>query len=193
MKEVWKTVFGFDDYLVSNCGRVKTKSRKLRYLHAVTGNEHFRISEERLMKVYKNDNTGYKFVQLYKNKKSKNKTIHRLVAETFIPNPDSLCCVNHMDGNKHNNRIDNLEWCTNEYNHRHATETGLIAKGVNVASSKLNDRCVYAIKELLKIGFSHSQVAEVFNVSRSTITLINTNKTWVNALTGKELELSRKK
>jgi len=190
MKEIWKTVDGFNDYLISNCGRVKTKSRKIRYLHSVTRKEHFRNTEERFLKVYENNRTGYKFVQLYKDKKSKNKTIHRLVCENFIDNPKGLRYVNHIDGNKHNNRIDNLEWCTNEYNHKHATETGLKAKGSQVSTSVLNDRCVYAINKLIIKGWNDKDIAELFNVSRSNINFIRNGHIWNQiALTGEELTI----
>src|SRR5690606_5778138 len=108
--EIFKTIPEFPDYEVSNFGRVKTKSRQLRYIHAVTKKEHFRTSEERFLKVHFNDLTGYKFVQLYKDKKMYNRVIHRLVAETFIDNPLLFPVVNHKDGNKHNNVTDNLEW-----------------------------------------------------------------------------------
>ena len=64
----------------------------------------------------KNNGTGYFIVCLYKNKTHKYYLIHRLVALTFIPNPDSLPCVNHKDEDKTNNRVDNLEWCDHKYN-----------------------------------------------------------------------------
>ena len=54
--------------------------------------------------------------------------VHRLIAITFIPNPNNLSCVNHKDGNKQNNHVSNLEWCTVEYNNKHALKTGLIGK-----------------------------------------------------------------
>ena len=64
----------------------------------------------------KNNGTGYFMVCLYKNKTHKYYLIHRLVALTFLPNPDNLPCVNHKDEDKTNNRIDNLEWCDHKYN-----------------------------------------------------------------------------
>ena len=64
----------------------------------------------------KNNGTGYFIVCLYKNKTHKYYLIHRLVALTFIPNPDNLPCVNHLDEDKTNNRVDNLEWCSHKYN-----------------------------------------------------------------------------
>lgn len=177
-KETFKTIPSFTDYLISNFGRVKTKARKVRYVHAVTGKEQFRQSEERFLKIFSNANTGYKIVCLYKNKKAHHKSIHRMVAEVFIKNPKKLGFVNHKDGNKHNNIVENLEWCTNEYNHEHATKTGLKPSGERVASSKLNNHCVYAIKWFLKEGYSHNKIATIFKISRATISLIAEGKTW---------------
>lgn len=188
--EIFKTIPEFPDYLVSNFGRVKTKSRLLRYTHAVTKKEHFRKSEERFLKVQFNNLTGYKFCQLYKNKKMINKTLHNLVANTFIENPKKLAYINHIDGNKHNNCVDNLEWCSNEYNHEHATKTGLKAKGEQIKSSILNENSVHAIKWFLNKGVSHTELSKAFKVSRPAITSISLNKTWKHiALTKKELTL----
>lgn len=188
--EVFKEMFGYPDYEISNYGRVKTKSRNVRYTHAVTGKEHFRMTEERFLKQYENNRTGYKFLQPRLNGKPKNETIHRLVAMTFIDNPEGLFCVNHKDGNKHNNCVDNLEWCSNEYNHKHATLTGLKAKGEKVGTSKLNMCCVIAIKKLISKGWSDKKISNLFEVSRSNITMIRNRKIWKHvALTGEELTL----
>lgn len=69
---------------------------------------------------------GYKSVSIKVNKKTKILKIHRLIAIHFIPNPENKPCVNHIDGNKINNSIDNLEWCTYKENSKHAWQTGLI-------------------------------------------------------------------
>lgn len=178
MKEIFKTIPIFSDYEVSNFGRVRTKSRLVRYVHAKTNQEHFRKTEHRFLKEQSNDRTGYKFYQLYLNKKMYNKTVHILVASTFLNKPKEKDYVNHKDGNKHNNSLDNLEWCTNEYNHEHATKTGLKAKGSDVSGSKLNDNSVHAIKYFLSKGYSHRELAIAFLVSRSLITQINLGMTW---------------
>jgi hypothetical protein len=189
MKEVFKTIPSFSDYEVSNCGRVRTLSRPIRYLHAVTGKEHFRISEHRFLKVHYNNRTGYNFCQLYKDKKMYNKTIHSLVADVFLIKGDDHDTVNHIDGNKLNNLVENLEWCTNLYNHEHASKNGLKAKGSKIGTSKLNERCVLAIKNLIEEGFSDGKIAKWFNVSRSTILMVRRCKTWNFALTGQELTI----
>lgn len=188
--ESWKIIDGFPDYLISSNGRVKTLERKIRYTHHLTGNEHFRTSIERLLKCYYNVRTGYKFVQLRNGLGVKNKNIHRLVADNFLPKEPSKAYVNHIDGNKHNNTVENLEWCTNEYNHKHATETGLKAKGEQVSSAKLNARMVHAIKYFLNKGVSHAELSTAFMVSRSNISMIAEGKQWKHiALTGEELTL----
>lgn len=189
MKETFVTIPGFKDYTVSNCGRVKTKSRKIRYTHAKTNAEHYRLSQERFLKVHFNAFTGYRFYQLYKDKKMHNVTVHKLVATAFCKHLKRHDTVNHIDGNKLNNRADNLEWCTNAYNHEHATKNGLKAKGSEIGGSKLNERCVMAIKYLLKLGVSHPDLGKAFRVSRPTISLISQSRTWKHALTGKELEI----
>ena len=74
---------------------------------------------ERMMKPRIN-NMGYACIQLYKDKQCRSQFIHRLLAKAFIPNPDSLPQINHIDGNPLNNQINNLEWCTQSYNAKHA-------------------------------------------------------------------------
>ena len=69
---------------------------------------------------------GYLGVQLYNHGEAQHKRIHRLVAEAFIPNPDNKPDINHKDGNKHNNSVDNLEWVNKSENMRHAYQTGLV-------------------------------------------------------------------
>jgi len=188
MKEIFKTITDFPDYEVSNFGRVKTRSRMVRYTHAKTGNEHWRVTEYRFLKVHFNNRTGYKFCQLYRNKKMYNRTIHRLVAQEFILNPLRLEFINHKDGNKHNDLFNNLEWCTNEYNHEHATITGLKAKGESIGTSKLTSNMVHAIKYFLSKGISHTELSIAFKISRPSISLIAEGKTWKHiALTGNEL------
>lgn len=188
--EVFREVEEFKDYLISNVGRVKTKSRKVRFVHAVTGEEHFRLTEERFLKVHMNHLTGYKFVQLYKDKKMFNRVLHRLVAAAFLNKDDISDCVNHKDGNKHNNTVENLEWYTNSYNHEHATVTGLKARGSEVGTSKLNDKMVHAIKWFLNKGISRREISQAFKVSRPTISLIANNKIWTHVNFGKELEIN---
>ena len=108
-QEQWKPIQGTEGkYEVSNVGHVKTNGKRPGLLT--------------LTKQPK----GYLYAMIeYPDGKKKNCRVHRLVAEYFLPNPDNLPCINHIDGNKLNNHIDNLEWCTYQYNMQHAVRTGL--------------------------------------------------------------------
>lgn len=181
----FKIIPSFPDYEVSNNGIVRTRSRKIRYTHSVTGKEHFRYSETRLLKEHFNKRTGYIFYQLYKNKKMFNRPVHRLVADAFLEKTEGLNTVNHIDGNKLNNSIDNLEWCTLKYNHDHATKYGLKPSGERIATSKLTEICIKAIRAMIADGISHSKIASYFGVNKSTITMISTGSTWARTLPAK--------
>lgn len=99
-KEIWKDIPNFEsEYKVSNLGKIKS----LKY------------NKEKILKAADNGH-GYMFVNLCKQNITSNCYIHRLVAETFIPNPNNLPEVNHKDEDKTNNCVDNLEWCNSKYN-----------------------------------------------------------------------------
>jgi hypothetical protein len=108
MTEIWKLIDGDDRYYVSNLGNIKT----IDYNH--------RQIEKKLKPVLRNN--GYKFV--YINKKQL--AVHRLVAKAFLENPYNKPFVNHIDGNKTNNNVKNLEWCTPKENCIHAVKNNLI-------------------------------------------------------------------
>ena len=97
--------------------------------------------------VLSNDTKGYQRVQLFNHGK-KNYKVHRLVAEAFIPNPENKPQVNHIDGNKQNNHVENLEWCTNQENQRHAWSVGLQKR------KELIKYCVYCGKKLERKRFN---------------------------------------
>ena len=112
MEEIWKDIKGYEGlYQVSNLGMVKSLNYHL------TG----RIKKLKLVK----NAQGYMVVTLHKGKEIKVQKVHRLVAETFIPNSNNLPQVNHIDGNKENNNVNTLEWCTSSENQKHAYRTGL--------------------------------------------------------------------
>ena len=109
--EIWKDISGYEGvYQISNIGRVrKTKNRK----DGLPGNQFLYMA--------KTDNgNGYDYITLHKNGTRKNHYIHRLVASAFIENPQKKNCVNHIDYNRKNNNVDNLEWCTCKENIRHS-------------------------------------------------------------------------
>lgn len=164
MEEIWKDIKNYEGlYQISNYGRVKSLPKKL--------NNHtgFKITKEMILKPRINKK-GYVKYALYKNRKQKNISAHRLVAEAFIPNPENKPQVNHISGIKTDNNVSNLEWCTNSENQIHAFKMGLQKrrKGKNNITSKkvvqydLNNNFIkeyYGVKEASeKIGIHPSNI-----------------------------------
>lgn len=121
MNEEWKAIEGYEGlYEISNLGNV----RSLNYRN-----------KKGCIKIMnpKNTTTGYYNICLMKDKKKTYPKIHRLVAQAFIPNPDNKPIVNHIDGDKHNNAVSNLEWCTHKENTAHAINSGLFETNLTVA------------------------------------------------------------
>ena len=117
--EIWKDVVGFENlYQVSNFGRVKRKKGETIYKDGRIA--HF---SETVLKptIFKK---GYLMVYLSKNSIKKTKQVHRIVAEAFIANPENKETINHIDCNKLNNNVSNLEWMTNLENIQHSIENG---------------------------------------------------------------------
>jgi hypothetical protein len=113
MKEVWKDVVGFEGiYIVSNFGHVKSLHKR-------------KVKNKSKILSKSSKNKGYVIHSLCSNGETKYMTLHRIVAIAFIPNPENKPQINHIDGDKLNNRADNLEWCTSAENNKHAYKTGL--------------------------------------------------------------------
>lgn len=128
------------------------------------------------------NNNGYSYVELRINKKKKKGLIHRLVAMAFLDNPDNKPCVNHKDGNKQNNSIENLEWCTYSENMKHAVSLGLNVvpnlRGENHPMHKLTAEKVRQIRELYDNGSFVSSIAEEFKITTEQIYNIVNHKQW---------------
>lgn len=124
MTEVWKDIKEYEGfYQVSNLGNVKRIEHNVSIFR--NGRIEKRVLNERLLEPWKS-RKGYMKVALRKNNKNHEKFVHRLVAETFMPMQDETLQVNHIDTNKENNTLNNLEWCTCKENIRHAYVNGLI-------------------------------------------------------------------
>lgn len=124
---------------------------------------------------------GYRRTTLTnKDGKKKTECFHKLVAQTFIPNPFNKKQVNHIDGNKLNNNIDNLEWVTKGENLKHAYDTGAKTPMIGELHpmAKLSAIDVSFIRGLLSIGWKQAEIARVYNVSRQCIYKIKTNTNW---------------
>ena len=165
MEEIWKDVENFEGlYQVSNLGNVKRLVSK-------------KCLKERLI-CRSIDRYGYVKRVLCNDKKMFHFTEHRLVAKAFIPNPLNKPAVNHINGIKTDNRLENLEWCTNKENSKHARETGLQdTKGISHHKCKLTEEQVLEIR---KIGFSETRTAlsKKYDVSRAHILRLIKNEGW---------------
>ena len=170
--EIWKDYN--EQYEVSSQGRVRSKSKEVRSTY---GGVY--LKEGRVLK--QNDNGhGYLQVQLCHCGVNKTERVHRLVALTFIENPEKLPKVNHKDGNKHNNAVSNLEWCTQADNVKHAAGLGLMTRGSTAVNAVLNEDSVKDIKQLIAAGASNRELADLFGVHPGTINCIRTGRNWAH-------------
>ena len=127
---------------------------------------------------------GYLKVSFYVNGKDKRFFVHRLVLMTFNP-VDGMenLQVNHIDGNKQNNYVGNLEWCTNAENQRHAFQHGLISrKGTKNSQAKLTEKQVLEIAEMIMDGKTNKEISELFNICSETVSTIRTKRHWKDVL-----------
>ena len=112
----------------------------------------------------------------------KHRKIHRLVAQTYIPNPMNKPQVNHIDCDKTNNNINNLEWCTNRENVIHAMKNGMIAKnnGEFSGTSKLKEKDIIKIRKLHKDGMTQQNISKLLPVKREAIGKILRGERWAH-------------
>ena len=158
--EIWKMCEG--EYEVSSEGRVRRNNA---------------IIKPRL------DRYGYELVTFWINGKIHTRKVHRLVAISFIENPENLATVNHKDGIKTNNQVSNLEWQSAGDNMRHGFATGLHTIGQNRKAGrkvKLTDANVREIKALIKAGYRNTEIGKLFGVSCGCIYSIRVNKSWTH-------------
>ena len=120
---------------------------------------------------------GYLAVNLFKDRKVKHHYVHRLVAQTFIPNPLDLAEVNHINCNKFDNSVQNLEWCDRKHNLNHSYEHGLKRCGESHGMHKLSENDVVYIKSNINV-IPQKFLAEMYGVSKSTISAIKNGRIW---------------
>lgn len=118
---------------------------------------------------------GYLAVNLFKDGKCKHHYIHRLVALTFIENPDNLKEVNHKNCNKHDNSVDNLEWCTRKQNLEHSYSHGLKREGEKHGNHKLTFE---QVKDIRLRKLTQKEYAEKYGIKQCTVSAIQRNKLW---------------
>ena len=169
MIEIWKTIPNFSMYEASNFGRIRSL--------------YTTVNGEPLVMKTKVDKGGYVTISTMHDDYGRVKTtkVHRLVATAFIPNPDEKPQVNHIDGNKLNNRVDNLEWVTHKENFAHATANGLRPLGEEHGRHKLTWENVEYIRSVYVKDsnlFGTYALAKKFGVTPRTIALIVRNELW---------------
>lgn len=158
MEEIWKDIEGFEGlYSVSNLGKIKSIERYVK-----NGKNTQRLQKEHEVKTYINyDRGGYVYCSLHKDNKTYSKKVHRLVAEAFISNLEELPQVNHKDGNKENNSVENLEWVTDIQNKKHGWDNKLYT--ANHRKQKI--KCI----QTGEIFESVVKCSEIMNIDRRSI------------------------
>ena len=157
-----KQIKGFEDYWIDTEGNVwSMKSGEMKGLKGTDNGQ------------------GYLMVELYQDRKGKLMRVHRLVAKTFLDNPDNYPQVNHKNGIKSDNRLENLEWCNQSMNQKHAFDLGLQSKkGVKHHLAKLTEEQVIEIFRRLDNGESPTEIAKDYPVGRCAISGIKHGKNW---------------
>jgi hypothetical protein len=160
----------FEDRYVSTIdGKVYCKKKTIKNDDVViyNGKTYYRRSTEI-------HHLGYEMIKLYDGKRKHSVFIHRIIADINIPNPENKPCVNHINGNKRDNSISNLEWCTYKENNDHAQRTGLNPRS-NQALGQVkfkNSKEEKEIKWMHEKGFNYTELAIIYNVSRNVTTRI---------------------
>lgn len=162
--EIWKDVIGYEDtYEVSNFGNVRRKSCNLKQFSNID---------------------GYKVLSLSKNGETKTQLVHRLMLKAFVPNLENKEQVNHIDCDKQNNNLENLEWVTPEENIKHAVENDRQRdqNGENNNMSKLTEKDVLFIRRLLEEGITTYKIHKEYypHLHQQTIYAIKQRRLWNN-------------
>lgn len=162
----WKDIVGYEnEYQINQFGEIRTLKNSPK------------LKKYDVLKPQISKRNGYVYQMLYKNGKEKLLRVHRLVAMAFLPNPNNLPQVNHKDGNKQNNSVDNLEWCEQSDNMKHAYKNGLQTPSENqrkaiINTNKLKQKKVCQIKDGEVIN-TFSGISEASRQTKISISCIS--------------------
>ena len=177
--EIWRAIYGYEDYYeVSNLGRVRSKDRVVRQRCRGGG---IAVHQYKGKILTPSTNGNYLIVKLHGTSGYKTCVIHKLVARTFIPNPDSLPQVNHKDENKFNNCVDNLEWCTAQYNNTYGTlpeKRRVRLRGEGNPRCKLSESDIRDMRKLRNEGKTCRELSELYDITPDSVYQIVTKRRW---------------
>ena len=173
-KEIWKDIEGYEGYYkVSNFGRIAS-------LREWIGNK-YKSQYKSIFKIIPSHHNkkGYQTIILSKDKKTKYYMVHRLVAKAFIENPYNKPQVNHIDGNKNNNNVSNLEWCTCKENIKHAFDKGLMttkSEARNTHLEKIRPLSIEVMKKKVAMLSNKGEILKVFDCITEANEFLNVNR-----------------
>jgi len=164
--EIWKDIKGYERYYqVSNLGNVKSLTRRSKHYK---GGE--KTTHERILKP--TSKSGYCSIALCKNGRAETCLIHRLMGKAFLPNPENKRTINHLNGIKTDNRIENLEWATYKENMNHAFDTGIRTRFFR---NKITEK---QVKEIKNSKLIQTKLASKYNLTQANISAIVNYKSW---------------
>lgn len=188
--EIYLPILGYERlYEVSNYGNIRSLDKFQDFPLFTSGGIKKQEMAPRLVKGKQMKTTlaanGYLVIGLFKNKKVSQKLVHRLVAEAFIKNPNNKLTVNHIDSNKQNNMVDNLEWATQKENIMHCIKKGIkstMCKSQYCSNSKVTKDKILAAIEYRNQNMTYKKIGELLGESRKTISNVINKKShnWIN-------------
>lgn len=158
---MWKEAYGFNNYLCNENGEI------------------YSLLSKKVMKTH-SDKDGYQQLRMTITKgKAITVKAHRLIAQTFLPNPENKQCINHKDGNKKNNAVSNLEWCTAKENNKHARKVGLLNDyGINNSRAVCNQEVLDEIRQLISEGKGNTEIEKITGISNKVVSNIRRGRNY---------------
>lgn len=172
MNEIWLDMEESIECCISNLGRIYRKERRTLAMRG--GTEFSLVIPGKFLVGTKLSTKGYPRINIGKRTYS----VHRLVAKYFLPNYHNLPQVNHIDGNKLNNAVSNLEWVSNQENRDHALRLGLHAVGEDYKSAVFKEQDIRDIRFLSTLGISQARISRIYNCGQQTVSKVVRRETW---------------